>query len=295
MRENRCQPAERQAPADSTSALRALTNETLRFRVRFESDRSMANTPRYDEILRLLSLLRTATVGELAARLEVSEVTIRKDLSALEDMGCLIRTRGGAQMAQDTRLLRPIQTRQTERIEEKKAIARRARSLVTEGETIYIDAGSTCLCLAREIGEMNLRVVTNSIDVMIELAGRPAVSLFSLGGGYRSEAGSFIGPIAVESLRSFRIETCFLGTTGFSERGLFSAQNIIESQLKQAVIGVSSRRIVLADSSKYRREAFTVFARAGDVDILVTDGGFDDAQHLSSFGIEVVVDRSDDR
>ncbi|TVR52595.1 MAG: DeoR/GlpR transcriptional regulator [Spirochaetaceae bacterium] len=219
----------------------------------------------------------------------MSEVTIRKDLSILEEMGCLIRTRGGAQMAEDTRLLRPIETRQAERLAQKRAIARKARTLIAEGETIYIDAGSACLCLAREIRDMNLRVVTNSIDVMVELANRPAISLFSLGGSYRKEAGSFIGPIASEALKSFQIETCFLGTTGLSRRGVFSAQNIIESQLKQAVLSSSARRIVLADSSKYGRDAFSVFARAGDVDILVTDDEFEDAKNLNSFGIEVVI------
>jgi DeoR/GlpR family transcriptional regulator of sugar metabolism len=248
----------------------------------------MIHLPRHAEILKILSLLRTVSVSDFAARLDVSEVTIRKDLALLEEMGCLIRTRGGAQIAEDTRFLKTIEVRQQERIDVKRRIALKARELVREGETIYLDAGSTCLLLAGELKEMNLRVVTNSIDVMVMLSGCPEISLISLGGSYRKEAGSFVGPMAIEALKMLQIETCFLGTTGFSSRGAFSSQNLIESQLKQKVLEVSKRRIVLADSAKFGRDAFSVFARAGDVDVLITDGEFSQEKELKAFGLEVL-------
>jgi DeoR/GlpR family transcriptional regulator of sugar metabolism len=249
----------------------------------------MTHLPRHAEILKILSLLRNVSVGDFAQRLAVSEVTIRKDLAVLEEMGCLIRTRGGAQIAEDSRFLKTIEVRQQERIEIKQRIAFKARELVNEGETVYLDAGSTCLLLARQLTDMNLRVVTNSIDVMVVLSACPGISLISLGGSYRKEAGSFVGPMAIEALKTLQIETCFLGTTGFSARAVFSSQNQIESQLKQQVLAVSRRRIVLADSAKFGREAFSVFARAGDVDILITDKEFGQARELKAFGLEVVM------
>jgi DeoR/GlpR family transcriptional regulator of sugar metabolism len=249
----------------------------------------MNHIPRHQEILKILSLLRNVTVGDLARRLDVSEVTIRKDLSELEEMGCLIRTHGGARIAEDSRILKTIEMRQKEHLEQKQAIARKAKELIREGETIYLDAGSTCLLLARELVEMNLRVVTNSIDIMVVLGNAPGISLISLGGSYRKEAGSFVGPMAIEALKMFQIETSFLGATAFSPRGVFSSQNVIESQLKQKVLEVSGRRVILADSSKYGKEAFSVFARGGDVDILVSDGGFIRPRDLNGFGIEVVL------
>ncbi|HRZ90881.1 MAG TPA: hypothetical protein P5117_15475, partial [Spirochaetia bacterium] len=115
------------------------------------------------------------------------------------------------------------------------------------------------------------------------------ISLISLGGTYRREAGSFVGPMAIEALRTLQIETCFLGATGFSNRGAFSSQNLIESQLKQKVLEASGRRIILADSGKYGRQAFSVFARAGDVDILVTDPGFRNIKEFNVFGMEIVL------
>lgn len=249
----------------------------------------MTHIPRHAELLKILSLLRNVSVGDFAQRLDVSEVTIRKDLALLEEMGCLIRTRGGARIAEDTRLLKTIDIRMQEQVDVKRAIARKARELVREGETIYLDAGSTCLLLGKEITDMNLRVVTNSIDVMIALGACPGIALSSLGGSYRREAGSFVGPMAIEALKTLQIETCFLGTTGFSSRGVFSSQNLIESQLKQKVLEASGRHIILADSSKFGRQAFSVFARAGDVDVLVTDRGFTQTREFNAFGLEVVI------
>jgi DeoR/GlpR family transcriptional regulator of sugar metabolism len=135
---------------------------------------------------------------------------------------------------------------------------------------------------------MSLRVVTNSIDVMLELADAPHVSLVALGGSFRAEAGSFIGPLAVQALRNFQIETCFLGATGVSADGKFSSQNLIEAQLKSTAIECSRRCVVLADHTKYAISAFGVFATADTVDVVVSDAGFAHSQALEALGIEVL-------
>lgn len=246
----------------------------------------MGHIPRHDEILNIISRLRNVSVQELTDRLNVSEVTIRKDLTFLEEMGSVIRTHGGAKLAQDRALLRTLRTRMQEHLQAKRAVAERARELVNEGDTIYIDSGSTCYCLAEWIKGMALRVLTNSIDVMAALADDPAVSLFSIGGSYRKEAGSFLGPIAEENVRRFQIETCFIGTTGISEDGAMASQNVFESQLKRQVMAISQRKVILADSSKYRTGAFSVFARADEIDLLITDAGFDSTADLS--GLEII-------
>ncbi len=249
----------------------------------------MSHIPRHDEIIRIISHLRTVSVQDLTQRLKVSEVTIRKDLTLLEEMGSLVRTRGGARLAEDLTQLRSIQIRREERLAEKKRIAEKARELVNDDDTIYLDSGSTCTLLARCIRDMNLRVVTNSLDVMNAVADGPGISLISIGGSYRKEAGSFIGPIAMEILKGLQIQTCFIGATGVSAEGIFSSQNVMEADLKGRVLGISRRRIVLADASKFGREAFAVFARPRDVNIFVTDSMADGMQRLTDLGIEVVV------
>ena len=246
----------------------------------------MSHIPRHDEILNIISRLRTVSVGELTERLSVSEVTIRKDLTILEEMGAIIRTHGGAKLAEDRTLLRTLRTRMAEHQDEKRAIAQRARYLINEGDTIYLDSGSTCYYLALEVKEMTLRVLTNSIDVMTVLADAPGISLFSIGGSYRKEAGSFLGPLAESNVRSFQIETSFIGATGVSEDGAFSSQNLLESQLKRQVMAISQRKVILADSSKYKTSAFSVFARFDEVDVLITDSGA--SVSISYDGLEVI-------
>lgn len=248
----------------------------------------MAFNERRTEILKILAKLKTVSVQALTERLQVSEVTIRKDLSLLETQGILVRTHGGALLAEDRERLRILSVRSRENLEEKRAIARKARELIREEDTIYLDAGTTCLTLAQEIRDMSLRVVTNSLEVLVELSRCPQISLLSLGGSYRPEAGSFIGPAAEEALKGYQIETCFVGATGISEGGMFSSQNTIETALKRAVLAASKRRIILADHTKYGVSAFSIFAKPENIDILITDSAFKGTERLRALGIEVI-------
>ena len=249
----------------------------------------MAYVPRHDEIVKILSRLRNVSVQELTERTGVSEVTIRKDLTALEEMGLVVRTHGGAQLVEDITVLRDLEARSSDHVPEKQLIAARAARLVSNGDTIFLDSGSTCALLAREIAGLSLRVVTNSVPVINALSDARGITLFCIGGTYRIEAGSFVGPIALENLRNFQIETCFVGATGISGRGVFSCQSILEAQLKNQVLESSGRRVVLADTSKFSTKAFSIFGRTGDVDIILAEHDFAEAENLRRLGIEVLL------
>lgn len=251
-------------------------------------DQELYQNERYESILTILDRLKKVSVHDLTHRLNVSEVTIRRDLSFLEERGKLIRIHGGAVLAEEQGRLRTIVIREGEHTAEKRSIAHKARGLIRPGETIFIDAGSTCAALAREIRNMELRVLTNSLDAILELADSAGISLFSTGGSYRPEARSFIGPGALETIQGIQIETCFMGTTGFSADGVFTSQNVVESQVKSAVIKASRRTVMLVDHSKYGATAFSVFARAGDIDVLVTDSEIIDGERIAALGMELV-------
>jgi DeoR/GlpR family transcriptional regulator of sugar metabolism len=248
----------------------------------------MAHETRHEEILNILTRRRRISVQELTERFGVSEVTIRKDLTILEEQGYVIRTHGGARLAQDQTHLRTIQARRQEHTEEKRRIAAAARQLISEGDTVLIDAGTTCAALAREIRDMNVRVVTNSINVMVELADSHNISLHSVGGSYRMDGGCFIGPAAEAAMDHYRIDICFIGTPAFTADGIFSSQNMIEANFKRKALSVSRRRVVLADRSKFEKETFAVFGRADDIDILVTDCPDERILQLRELGIELV-------
>ncbi|MFQ3621378.1 MAG: DeoR/GlpR family DNA-binding transcription regulator [Spirochaetales bacterium] len=249
----------------------------------------MGRDARHEGIIHLVSKMREVSVQYLVERFGVSEATIRKDLTFLEEMGYLVRTHGGAILAEDRNQEIPLSQREQRNLQEKLSIVKQAKTFIHEGDTIFIDSGSTCRLLAREIRDMTVRVICHSLGVYEELKTAPNLSLFALGGSYRKDAESFIGPIAVDNLKYFQIQTCFIGTASFSDKGIFAAQNIIEAQLKAEVLRVSRRRIILADHTKYNTFGFSVFARPGDVDILITDQAFPDRDTFLQLGIEVLL------
>lgn len=249
----------------------------------------MALNPRRDRILRILAHRKQISVGELTERLGVSEVTIRKDLARLQNEGLLVRTHGGAALAEDRDRNRSLTVRRQEELGAKRGIARTAAELVRDGDTIFIDSGSTCNLLAEYLREMDLHVVTNSLDVLVSLQERPGVHLICIGGSLRREAGSFIGPNALEGLSKYRVDTAFLGTTGFSRDGVFSSQNVIESEVKRRALQVASRNVVLADRTKFGTQAFSVFATAAEVDVVVMDADPETAAAVESLGLELLI------
>lgn len=244
---------------------------------------------RHQEILRILSHRGKLSVQELSNRMQVSEVTIRKDLTLLEEMGHLIRTRGGAIPAAKDEFLRPISLRRTEHREEKLAIAKKAKEFIREGDTLYLDSGSTTQTLASLLGDISLRIVTNSVDIVLTLEKAPSIAVHCVGGSYRKDAGSFIGPLALDGLKTFRIDICFMGTSGFSPDGALSSQNIFESEIKREAIRIAKRKVLLADSSKFGKEAFSVFARLEDIDVLVSDRKLGDLVDTRTFPCEVIL------
>ncbi len=251
---------------------------------------------RHNKILKSIELLRTVSVQELKERLDVSEVTVRKDLTFLEDEGLIIRTHGGARLAQDVNRMRTLSIRSRENPEVKRIIARRAAQLIQEGDTIYLDSGSTCQALAEEIrdSERSVRVITNALPIMNILAECQAVGLYTIGGSFRREAGSFVGPLSLSNLDDYKIQTGFVGTTGYDKKGVFTSQNVVESQLKKQVLASSRRRIILADSTKAGTQAFSVFARPKDVDILITDNRCPFPDEIRKAGPEVIIAKEEE-
>lgn len=246
------------------------------------------STERREAILKILGVRDSIRVSELSERLQVSDVTIRKDLAFLEDQGFLARTHGGAVPAQrNDPALTVLARTQTNRAA-KTVIARAARDLIQHGETIFLDSGTTTAALAELITEMELRVVTNNIQVLNTLVDKPGIALFMIGGSYRHESGSFIGPWAEDNLRKIHLDHAFMGATGIGSNGTFSARNSIETNTKRAAIAAARTTVILADHSKLGVHAFSIFAEARDVSVLVTDASPDQCRHLEEAGIHII-------
>ncbi|HBF33038.1 TPA: hypothetical protein DDW35_00605 [Candidatus Sumerlaeota bacterium] len=225
------------------------------------------------EITRLIQRLKQLDVNDLAGQFNTSAVTIRKDLDILQQKGLLMRTHGGAVLAEDMEQTILIGQKLGSMVDAKDAIAATALDLVFDCETVALDSGSTCLTLARLLKKSNITIITNSLLIANELADRESGSVLLLGGTWRKEASCYIGPMTLESLEHMNPDLAFLGASGFTATTGFTCQHSVIGQIKTALIERSQRKFILADSSKYNQRAFTTFALPGDVDGLIVDDG----------------------
>ncbi len=248
----------------------------------------MAYNPREEKILNLIHNYRQISVSDLTERLNVSQVTIRKDLTKLEEMGLIIRSHGGAKLAQSVKSITSVSSRINEHYDEKNRITDKALELIEEGDSVCIDSGSTNVLLAEKLFSLPIRAITNSLEIMNILSPSRDITLTTIGGNFREEAGSFIGPIAENTIKQLQFDITFIGVTGITAEGDFLTHNAFEGQLKKAMLKAAKRKIILADSSKFEARAFSKFANAQLIDVLVTDKGFTFTKQFQKLGIDVI-------
>ena len=249
----------------------------------------MASNPRHDRILNLLQNFRQISVTDLTERLGVSQVTIRKDLTKLEEQGLIQRSHGGARLAQAVKADSTVSTRKGIFHEQKDRITSKALELIQEGDSVCIDASSTNLLLAKKIKSLQIRVVTNSLEILSTLSSSRDLTLTAIGGNFRHDASSFIGPIAEDAVNQLQFDIAFIGATGISAEGDFLTHNTIEGRVKKAMLAAAKRRVILADSSKFEARSFSKFANADLIDVLITDKDFTESETFRKMGIEVLL------
>jgi DeoR family transcriptional regulator, fructose operon transcriptional repressor len=226
---------------------------------------------RFEKIKAILLKEKKIDVIDLSERLAVSEVTIRKDLTFLEQQGFLLRRYGGAILAENPgnviEYIKKIRVQEDEKL----AIAKFAASMVDDGENLLLDAGSTAFALACELRGRNLRIVTNNIAIAYELMKDSAVTVELLGGTLRKASGALIGPWVLDTLDVVRVDKVFMGVSGFDPKRGFSSENAVEAEVKRKMLSCGGEVIILADATKFARPAFANFAKLDEVDMLVTD------------------------
>lgn len=249
---------------------------------------------RQARIAELVSVRGRARIGELAEVFGVTEPTIRKDLSALQERGLLKRTHGGA-LAVHPNVDRELAQRQEARRASKEAIAEACVRLLNDGDSVFLDSGTSVEAVARRLaGERpspRLSVLTNSLGVADALADVASIDCVLLGGQLRRVDGSVVGDLALENLQRFAFSSAFLGVSGFSELGL-SVGSLAEASLKAAVIERARRVVLPVDHSKV---GATDFAKVGDldaVDVVVMDEASPAVRDLcAAYDIELITAR----
>ncbi len=231
------------------------------------------------KILEALEQSERVTVQELVRRFAVSAVTIRKDLDALTEAGAMVRSHGGA--------LRPlgptdiaIGVKEILHHDEKLRVGTAAAALVQNDETIILDSGTTTLEVARQIAARKFRsltVITNGLNIAVELARLQNVRLIMLGGMVRHVSHSVVGPHAEQMVRGLNADRLFLGVDGLDlEIGLMTP-DVLEAQLNGMLIRVAREVNVVTDSSKFSRRSLSVIARLDAVHRIITDDRIDPA------------------
>jgi DeoR family transcriptional regulator of aga operon len=213
------------------------------------------------------------TVAQLAQRFGVSAVSIRSDLAALENMGAVVRTHGGALPRGDSDEL-PINVKQTLNRAEKVRIAAAAAELIRDGETVILDSGTTTAEIAKQIRTLKLasiNVITNALNIAALLANAPHVNLIIPGGVLRHKSWSLSGPQAEQTLSTLQADVLFLGVDSLDpEIGLMTPY-VLEAQLNALMIRISRKVVAVTDSSKLLRRNLSVIAPVDQVDLLITD------------------------
>jgi DeoR/GlpR family transcriptional regulator of sugar metabolism len=246
---------------------------------------------RRQAILRRLTADGEAGFGELAEGFGVSEMTIRRDLEMLEAEGLARRVRGGAISVVSRSYEPPFAVRATTAPDAKEAIGLAAADLVNDGDTVVIDVGTTALALARALhGKDGLTVVTPSLPAAVELGADPGIRVVVTGGQVRSGELSLTGGAAEDSFAEMNCDLAFIGIAGICASPGLTEYNPDDARVKRAAIGAARRIIVLADSSKLGRVAFSTVAPLSAVDVLVTDApaAHHTAQEIAAAGVSIV-------
>jgi DeoR family transcriptional regulator, fructose operon transcriptional repressor len=246
---------------------------------------------RIEGILRERRVVRVSTLSE---QIGVSEVTIRRDLEALERRGILERTHGGAVLTQRMRAEPAYVEAISSNPEAKRRIAQAAADLVDAGDTLYLNGGTTTLQVFRHLRAPGLKVITNHVGIALESAEHD-LDLLLVGGHYRAPSNSVVGPFATEALRRTHATRAYVGVEGVSVTSGLTSPVAAEAEIARVMIEQARGRVVIvADHSKIGTVADFVIAPLEAADTLVVDDAVDEEyrDRLVEAGVDVIVARA---
>ncbi|WP_055446846.1 DeoR/GlpR family DNA-binding transcription regulator [Lacinutrix mariniflava] len=229
---------------------------------------------RHEDILNRLAKEKHLEVLELCEILDVSAVTIRKDLKLLEQKGLLHRTHGGASLENPYINERTVIDKEKVSVEEKNGIAQMAASRIVENDSILIASGTTVQALSKFIQPKNkLTVITSSLHVVLNLIHDKSIEILQLGGYIRHSSASVIGNYTEYILKNISCSKLFLGVDGIDLEYGLSTTNLEEAELNKKMLNSAQKIIVLADSSKFGKKSFARICDLSQIHEIITDKG----------------------
>ncbi|MBR2460416.1 MAG: DeoR/GlpR transcriptional regulator, partial [Clostridia bacterium] len=227
---------------------------------------------RRNAIAELLASRGKVIVSELSREFSVTEETIRRDLERLEKEGIATKTYGGAVSGNASATDVPYRVRLGVNVDKKMAIAEKVASLIKDGQRIMLDASSTAIYVTRAIkNKNNITVITNSVEILLELADKSDWTVFSTGGVLKEGALSLTGSSAERMIRGYHVDLAVCSCKGLDMELGLTDSNEKDAQIKQAVYASSERKVLALDSDKFDRKSFVKVCKASEEDTVVTD------------------------
>ena len=244
---------------------------------------------RLNKILELLTKENKMEVSLLAEKLSVSQVTIRKDLDALESRGIIKREHGFALLCS----MDDINGRIAYHYEEKRKIAQKASEMVQNGDTIMIESGSCCALLADALAntKKDLTIITNSAFIAGYIRGKANFQIVLLGGIYQQDAQVMVGPMVKQCVENFFVDLFFIGTDGYNSRIGFTNRDQMRAQAVRDMARQADNVIVLTESDKFAKNSIVPLNLKTPIKAVITDTNISDTMkaELENHNITVII------
>ncbi len=239
----------------------------------------MLPVTRRQKIREFVQEKKSATVLALAAMYGVTDETIRRDLKALEKEGALMRTYGGAFIQTGVENLVEADLRANIYVENKKKIAAVCRSLIQNGDALFLDNSTTCFYIAQAVEDMRLTIVTNSLTIMNQLAPRENLSLIATGGVFSHSEKAFYGATTVNTLLEYYVDKAFISCRSLSiEHGITDSMEHW-NRVRQAAVERSKETYLVADFSKFNETSFVRLCGFDSITAVITDKPLSEEWH----------------
>lgn len=228
-------------------------------------------TNRHTKILEIVTEENRIEVVRLAEMLNVSQVTMRKDLDLLEEKGLIKREHGYALLSSSD----DINNRLAYHYDIKRRIAKAAAELVQDGETVMIESGSCCALLADELAsrKRDITIITNSAFIAGYIRRLPYAKIVLLGGDYQNESQVMVGPIARKCAENFFVDKLFIGADGFIKHLGFTGNDHLRAEMVQDMARQANKTVVLTESGKFFQQGVVALMPVDRIKIVMTDDG----------------------
>lgn len=245
---------------------------------------------RRQKVLELVKDRGFVALNDLAARLDFSESTLRRDLDYWDQLGFLKRTHGGAMYTGGQLVMPALEDRTSTSLSEKQVIAQAAAERIRDGDAILLDGGTTTLEVARRLVGRSVQLVTNSLPIANLFASSREVDLVLLGGYVYPKTGVMLGPLCTRMMEDIHVHQAILSVGGITSKGLFNS-NLLLVETERQMMRCADEVVVVADHTKLGRQALAFLCELEAIDTLIVDAGVTDEQRalVEGAGVKLIV------